>query len=92
MSWQNIQVTLRTVGTICKSRCKYYSFRHSFYSLQEEPDSSSAAAKSSGDESTEKTTNKTLTTNTDPYDFDSQEALKKSKVVKLKISSSYWCL
>ena len=51
----------------------------------DEPDSSSAAAKSSGDESTEKTTNKTLTTNTDPYDFDSQEALKKSKVVKLKI-------
>ena len=58
----------------------------------DEPDSSSAAAKSSGDESTEKTTNKTLTTNTDPYDFDSQEAFKKSKVVKLKISSSYWCL
>ena len=58
----------------------------------DEPDSSSAAAKSSGDESTEKTTNKTLTTNTDPYDFDSQEALKKSKVVKLKISSPYWCL
>ena len=61
--------------------------------LVDEPDSSSAAAKSSGDESTEKTTNKTpLTTNTDPYDFDSQEALKKSKVVKLKVSSSYWCL
>ena len=57
----------------------------------DEPDSSSAPAKSSGDESTEKTTNKTLTTNTDPYDFDSQEALKKSKVVKLKISGSYWC-
>ena len=58
----------------------------------DEPDSSSAPAKSSGDESTEKTTNKTLTTNTDPYDFDSQEALKKSKVVKLKILGSYWCL
>ena len=56
----------------------------------DEPDSSSAAAKSSGDESSEKTTNKSLTTNADPYDFDSQE--KKSKVVQLKTSTSYWCL
>ena len=24
---------LRSVGTICKSRCKYHSFCHSFYSL-----------------------------------------------------------
>ena len=33
MSWQNTQVPLRSVGTICKSRWKYHSFRHSFYSL-----------------------------------------------------------
>ena len=44
----------------------------------DEPDSSSAA-KSSEDENSENV-NKTSTSTTDVYDFDSQEALKKAKV------------
>ena len=50
----------------------------------DEPDSSSAA-KSSEDENSENV-NKTSTSTTDVYDFDSQEALKKAKVDRTKKS------
>ena len=31
--WQNTYATLRFVGSMCKSKCRFSSLRHSFYNL-----------------------------------------------------------